>query len=256
MSDDRWRDAGAYAYQNDLPLAGVAWEFLRRNASYQTEFAATMASAASSVVAASAPSPDWGLSAFADPQLPADRQPVFWRPEVCPRTIILSAAPIAGAAALTFDPAAWPGQVERHDGSDGVHLLLRFSAEEHRLWAPGPLAVGQQLAVAQPLDRDLAICAEAASRFFRRLSKPDAPPIRPELRPLIRRASLMLRALDARAAGASQRLIAEVVLGVRCAGPRIWEESAARAMIARLLRCGSALKAGGYLDFLRRGRGR
>jgi hypothetical protein len=66
----------------------------------------------------------------------------------------------------------------------------------------------------------------------------------------------MLRALDGRAAGASQRLIAEVVLRARFASPREWEDCAARATVARLLRCAAALKAGGYLDFLRRGRGR
>jgi hypothetical protein len=250
MSDDSWRDASAYAYQSDLPLAGVAWEFLRRNSGYQAEFDAAAQHREL------APTADWGLSAFADPNLAANRQPICWRPQVSPRTIVLTTSPIIDEAAITFDPALWGGQFEQRQAADGVHYLLQIGAEEHRLWAPKPLQPGQPLVVAQPLDAHLAIRAEATARLFRHLAKPTAPPKRPGCGPLVRRAIMMLRALDGRAAGASQRRIAEVILGVYHASPREWEDSAARATIARLLRCGATLKAGGYLDFLRRGRGR
>ena len=33
-----WRSPAAYAYLNDLDLAGFAWEFLRRNPDYRRNF--------------------------------------------------------------------------------------------------------------------------------------------------------------------------------------------------------------------------
>ena len=257
MPDDRWRDEDAYAYQKDLPLAGVAWEFLRRNTGYQADFDSAVEQIHRPAARSDpAPNPGWGLSLFADPTLPADRQPVFWRPQVSPRTLVLTTGPGVDQASFTFEPALWTGQMEQRQAADGAHLLLRIGAEEHRLWAPEPLRAGQPLVVAQPLDAHLAIRAEAAARFCRRLARPTAPAGRPSWGPRTRRAIMMLRALDGRAAGASQRRIAEVILRARCASPREWEDCAARATVARLLRCGAALRAGGYLDFLRRGRGR
>ena len=38
MTDDTWLCADAYAYLDDLPLAGLSWEFLRRNPDYQSDF--------------------------------------------------------------------------------------------------------------------------------------------------------------------------------------------------------------------------
>lgn len=34
----RWRDQDQYKFYDDLPVEGVAWECLRRNAAYQTSF--------------------------------------------------------------------------------------------------------------------------------------------------------------------------------------------------------------------------
>ena len=256
MADDRWRNDDAYAYQKELSLAGVAWEFLRRHEGYQADHAAAVAEPSTITEPEVSPDPKWGLSLFADPDLAADRQAVFWSRQVDPRVLILSGVDLAIGNVLRFDPAQWPGSLVQRRGADGVHLLLRFGREEHRLWTPQPLAIGQALVVAQPLDAHLPIRAEAAARLFRRLSKPRSPPAKPGRHVLIRRAIMMLRALDGRAAGASQRLIAEVLLGARCLTPREWEDCAARAMTARLLRAAAALKAGGYLDFLRRGRDR
>jgi len=253
MSDEHWRD-GAYAYQHELTLAGVAWEFLRRNADYQADYAAAASRRAPGIAPVeAAPDPGWGLSCFADPSQSANQLPIFWRPQVNPRTLVLTAASPIDEGALCFDPAAWPGRLEQSIAADGVHLLLRFGAEEHRLWAPEPPRPGQPLVVAQPLDADLAIRADAADRFLRRLRKPAAAPARPQRPTLVRRMILTLRALDGRNAGVSQRRIAEVLLRVRCASPREWEDCSGRALTARLLRAGAALRGGGYLDLLRRG---
>jgi hypothetical protein len=39
-----WRNAGDYAFTKDLDLAGWAWEFLRRNAEYRSDYAALLKS--------------------------------------------------------------------------------------------------------------------------------------------------------------------------------------------------------------------
>lgn len=43
MSDDpsRWHLASAYDYVDDLPVSDIAWEWLRRNEDYQSDFART-----------------------------------------------------------------------------------------------------------------------------------------------------------------------------------------------------------------------
>lgn len=245
MSAETWRDAEAYAYQRDLSLGGVAWEFLRRNADYRS---ACVPSPSSAVAAT-----DWGLSFVADPRLDATRQPIFWRPQLYARTVILARSVGVAAAAQVFDPAKWPGRLEERHGADGAHYLLVIGAEEHRLWAPIPLDPGAGLTVLQPLDDHLSIRVEAACRFFRRLCKPAASATPARTDPTARRATQMLRALDAQAAQVSRRVIAEVVLGARCANARQWEDSAERAATARLLRCGADLIAGGYRRLLSRG---
>lgn len=59
-----------------------------------------------------------------------------------------------------------------------------------------------------------------------------------------------LQALDAKRAGASDREIAELVLGQRVPDDR-WNDSAARAQVRYLLRAGRRLCDGGYRQLLR-----
>lgn len=246
MSDRDWRDPGAYAYVDALPLTGLAWEFLRRNSAFQAAFRRAPDDVSTGW--------DFGLSAPADPARSADEQPIFWRPKVSPRTLVLATSPANEAEAILFDPTNWPGVLTVRACSDGTHLLLRLGAEEHRLWSAAPPRAGQRLVVTLPLDVHFAVRAEAAARLLERTSKrAPRPPERPS-RLLMRRAIAALRALDGRFGGASQRQIAEGVLRARVTGPRAWEDSAARAMTARLLRHGAALVARGYLNLLVRRR--
>ncbi len=62
MTEHRWRDAAAYAYLDDLALAALGWEFLRRNPDYQSDYSsmrrgASCAATAIPMVAGR----DWGL---------------------------------------------------------------------------------------------------------------------------------------------------------------------------------------------------
>ena len=65
MNGDAWLSADAYAYLDELSLAGLSWEFLRRNPDYQNDYVEAQREEASCGVAASAsdaPDRDWGLT--------------------------------------------------------------------------------------------------------------------------------------------------------------------------------------------------
>lgn len=64
MTDDDWLSEAAYDYLDDLSLAGLSWEFLRRNPGYCAEFEQFMARGASSgatSVDTNGAARDWGL---------------------------------------------------------------------------------------------------------------------------------------------------------------------------------------------------
>ncbi|MGH6957466.1 MAG: DNA -binding domain-containing protein [Caulobacteraceae bacterium] len=242
MSENDWRDASAYAYVSELSLAGLAWEFLRRNAAYRAAFDAGPDTAAVTR--------DWGLSAPANPAGSAEGQAVLWRPDVSPRTLALVASSADLNDVLVFEPQSWPGVTRQHTCADGVHILVRIRAEEHRLWSAQAPYIGQPLVIALPLDAHLAVRTEAAARLMDSLMGRKPKAVKRFSRGFLRRLVLALRALDGRAAGASQREIAEGVLNARYGSPRVWEDSAARAMTARLLRFGAAMASGGYRSLL------
>jgi hypothetical protein len=65
MNCDAWLSAEAYAYLDDLSLAGLSWEFLRRNPDYQNDFVEAQKKEASCVAAApdvDVCDRDWGLT--------------------------------------------------------------------------------------------------------------------------------------------------------------------------------------------------
>ena len=101
-----------------------------------------------------------------------------------------------------------------------------------------------------PLDdaRDLrALTAMRLARWLRRKTAgPDPAPLS-----VARRMRLVqvLRALDARADGASLRDIAEGLFGRRLSG-RAWQDSDLQARTRRLVRSGAALSRDGYRDVL------
>ena len=64
MSGDAWLSPDAYAYLDDLSLAGLSWEFLRRNPDYRNDYEQAKGKEASCGAAASETAVggnDWGL---------------------------------------------------------------------------------------------------------------------------------------------------------------------------------------------------
>ena len=246
MCDDDWKDPAAYAHLQRAGLGGLAWAFLRRNPAYRSAYATE------SDKPRSQPPERWGLFGFVDPAAGDNTPAVFWRPDVDPRMLIVHAAASDGMATVAFDPGDWPGSLQVDEDLAGVRYRLRIDAEEHRFVAAAPLRPGQTISLVEPLDRWMAIRALAAQRLFRRLQRPAQPPRCRPLHPVVRRAITLLRALDARTAGASQRAIGEVLLGFAPTGPKAWDDSAERKRIARLLQGASTVAAGGYRTLLSR----
>ena len=248
MRDDGLR-GGAYAFLEQLSPGGLGWEFLRRRDDYRADFAAHCASASGDDgLCLSGPDPArWGLSFFADPELTATEQPVFWRPDLDEQAVVLApAADLSTAAALRFLPETWPGELYSRRGVDGLHLLLRHGGDEHRLWAPHQLCIGGAFSILLPSDRTAALRADAALRFLRCVSAAPVPRPAEPSEARLERTRMSLRALDARLAGASYRVIAEALFGRERIDPATWKTSSLRDATIRLVRSGTALMRGEY----------
>ncbi len=228
----RWADDDAYAYWDDLTLDGLAWEFLRRNGEYQCDFQSGQLDAAS-----------WGLRLPIDPAISAGEQSVFWAPALSPNDILLSAVPVPTRATPIFvepfadrDPAGSFGKIG--DGLSELHLSFLSTTPTN-----GPLCV------IIPLDTDLPDRLNALERLWRLLHNHAAPD--PHLsEQKRRRLRLMARALDGRAAGASQKEIARCLFGHGRVSDDAWKTSSLRYMTQRLLRDGQDIIGGGYRELL------
>jgi hypothetical protein len=181
----------------------------------------------------------------------ADRQPIFWRPELDAATVLLTTCPTDHAAtAISFNPDAWPGETLIRSAEDGVYVLVQDGRVEHRAWLPSLPAVGARLAALLPLNPGAPFRAEAASRFWRHLESSRAVPVRRRPGRRIARLAAALRALDGRLAGASYRGIAEVMFGGERLQHEPWKTASVRDATIRLVRHGIGLMRGGYRTLL------
>lgn len=196
-------------------------------------------------------SPTAGGSPFlADPDVRADRQPLFWRPEVDPNVVILAALPTRSDEAISFTAAEWPGEFIARVAPDGLYGLLIDARREHRLFFPDHLSDGAGLAALIPFDETTLLRAEATLRLWRFLSgRPSRGNPSSERRRRTRIAST-LRALDGRLAGASYRMIAETLFGSARIESDVWKTASLRDATIRLVRAGVALMRGGYRQLL------
>ena len=246
MSDADWRSAERYAALCEFSPAGLAWEFLRRNPQYQDDFARW----SRGDVGDPERWAKWGLTFPADPELSAGEQAIFWRPDVYPRTVVLTAAPTGTPQTVPFEPQTWRGDLIERRADDGDHALLITPRLQHRLWMPGAIARGQPVACVVPLGADAACGAAAAVQFWRHLKgDADAPPRKADSR--LWRAHLSLQALDGHRAGDSYRALAERVFGAGRVAAESWRTSSLRDATIRLVRTGLALAGGNYRRLLR-----
>jgi hypothetical protein len=196
-----------------------------------------------------------GCDFAVDPKLPANQAPLFWLPQFDPRVVLLSAASDAFNRSLTIGSLT-PTFVRR--GSEGDHWTVQDAQGRHRFVLTGDAGTATPLAAVIPFDANFAARMDAALRLWRAVAR--EPRRRPadRLTPQRRqRLILALRALDGRLVGASYRTMAEVLFGKsRVPMGSSWKTHDLRDRTIRLVRSGTKLMQGGYLDLLRDSRSR
>ncbi|NVN38627.1 DUF2285 domain-containing protein [Komagataeibacter swingsii] len=155
-------------------------------------------------------------------------------------------------AAMPINLAELPDLVARLDADEAWHGFWRSGSSAHQFWLPTHPPDGHATYVLiLPLDKLLELRAEAVVRLWRALvgrsegRRPHDFPQQTRDRHI-----LMLRAFDGRAAGASYRKLAEVLLGFR--GRKAdWENDPRKNQVRRLVADGRYYVRGGYRDLLR-----
>jgi len=145
-----------------------------------------------------------------------------------------------------------PGLAARSAMGDAWYGLWRESNGEHRFWLAEPPPDGATgFVVVLPLDALFELRAEAALRFWLALAA-RPPGERQRVLPAQTRERhiLILRALDAKLAGASYRVIAEALLGFRGRTKNDWEVSPLKNKVRRLVADGLFFMRGGYRELL------
>lgn len=162
--------------------------------------------------------------------------------------MVLEPATGAEGGALAFRPRSWGGEVMVREGADGLHALLNVGLVQHRLWLPVPVPDGTPVVCRLPLGEGAPCGAQAALAFWRHAAGRRPATWHPDHR--LERAALSLRALDARAAGASYRALAEALFGPQRVCATAWKTSSVRDATIRLVRSGMSLAAGNYRRLL------
>ncbi|MFT8781512.1 DUF2285 domain-containing protein [Acetobacter orientalis] len=166
---------------------------------------------------------------------------------------------LRAALADADDPAVMPINLEelsdlvaRLDDGDTWHAFWRSGASAHQFWLPTPPADGRATyIVILPLDKLLALRAEAVLRLWRALvGRSEGRRVHDFPQQTRDRHILMLRAFDGRAAGASYRKLAEVLLGFE-RRKADWENDPRKNQVRRLVADGRYYVRGGYRDLLR-----
>lgn len=153
---------------------------------------------------------------------------------------------------MPINLAGLPDLIARLDDDDAWHGFWRPGASSHQFWLPTrPMDGTVAYVVILPLDKLLELRAEAVLRLWRALvGRPEGRWAHDFPQQTRDRHILMLRAFDGRAAGASYRKLAEVLLGFE--GRKAdWENNPCKNQIRRLVADGRYYVRGGYRDLLR-----
>lgn len=205
-----WRCLGSYAELHHAGRPGFAWEWLRRNSAYRVACDATKAGGGNEREAAL-----FGLHRLEPYERGVPLARPIWRAEADPHVLRVSARPCAIQDSL--DVRSWGTIATCHPCREGPeHWLFSDGFRDIRLdvvlgsLASGPVQLDYHisgLAAAWPQVMTLARLITMAKTGRMPLTL-----FRKEQR--ARRWTLVLRTADAIAAGATQRDIAEVLLGL------------------------------------------
>ena len=101
-----WRNTDTYRWMSSLPRTGWAWEFLRRNPAYRSDYSRHLAGPGTVSEPEHLGALPWGLLRFEDPANDARHASVLWQMKVCSDVLPLAAAIMRrGTAAETLNLA-------------------------------------------------------------------------------------------------------------------------------------------------------
>jgi hypothetical protein len=240
-----WSASAAYLYILALDNVSLAWEYLRRNSSYQTDWRdlATRSDSASAV--------RWGLRYLEDPRRDARAAEPLWRP-LPPSSVHLMRHGDADAAAK-FQFWGISGQKSLvHDGF-GMQLTARGRPGVRRAVLAPDLGIDEPYGFLIPAGSRTQDCCRAVNEFAAPYctsenAKPKGPPERPARSTLSHMRTL--QAIDGARSGASQREIARAIFGSDVVKAEWSSDSELRAQIRYFLRRGAAFTGGAYRTLL------
>lgn len=243
MPSRDWRPTAAYLYLLHLDPIGLAWEYLRRNPEYRSEWI-------EGERASVRESERWGCHFVEAPNLDARDAPVSWIPR--PTSQVKVQSDTERDTGWIFSLWRIPGfKSLQHDGRN-LTLTAKIHQHTFRLTLSPDLQDGQPFALSLSARADPRLCWPFMSAI-RDLLNPETPfrpkqPTRPDRQSILHMRTL--QALDGESAGATHREIAEVIFGKDDVFQRWATDSELRAHIRYLLRRGRKLVNDGYRALL------
>jgi hypothetical protein len=238
-----WHSPAAYLYILRLDGPSLAWEYLRRNASYCVDWSRRHGADGGD------PTSRWHIETFEDPQLDARVARPVWRVER-DRRVGLQAAQASEGSDDTEGFSLWAIPGSKRLVHDGKHVLLTGFTGNDQL----RIALGHDVRHGAPFEYVLRPSPhtdktwQTFSKHWRpapdKSDRPAAASRRPGRIALLHMRAL--QAFDGSRAGASQREIAKHVFGEEAVAKNWHPDSELRAQVRHLIRRASALVGGGY----------
>lgn len=230
-----WAVSAAYLYTLDLDGSALAWEYLRRNPAYQSDWRLQCSVA------------PWGVHRGEDPARDAREAQPLWITAPDALLHVRGSTVLRSAASPRFDLWRVPGRKRLVLGDASLTLLAEVSSHRLQVSLAGDLGDGEPYAVTVPLGPSLRGQLDTfnAQALALQGQAPSAMPVRASSRAALLHLRA-LQALDGLQAGASHREIAQVLFGADVVAQRWQADGELRAQVRHLLRRAEAHMHGGY----------
>jgi hypothetical protein len=251
-----------YAYTRGFGHTGWAWEFLRRNETYQRDFRinraghpAPMAHSSGAIVVRLRrkvfAAEHWGLHLFADPLKTACDAHVFWLTK-CQRNAIICTLRIANDNEVgALNLASFRGQRQvLVTPSDEVVVIVDHRMSASMVVRNATFLIGKSAVTFEILGLENSKRAMDAVCTLRNLTTNAARELNVKSRFSSKYLNYLV-ALDGHLAGRSYRDIAEILYGADRIGPYWTDDSRGyKSKVRRAVERGVALMNGGYRELL------